>query len=398
MAGEDYTLRLVDGVPTVVTIEDTLHTYAIDAGTVSVGDVVYQVSSADEKVARADADSSSANLPVGVTVELPTSTTAIVVHAGGIASGLSSLTRGSSYWLSTTAGALTSTRPSSNAFLVGVALSATKLLVICSPIDVGGAPGTNANSNTNYKDPVRIATAGVGNITLSGLQTLDGIALSANDRVGVVEQTTQADRGIYLAAAGAWTRALDFDSASADGIRAGVMFYVQEGTNNAQTRITLTTTGTITIGSTSLEFIQEAPLVRTDASPTSLFNAQAFSAAIQWSSLVDTRDYSEVSIWFNPTTLGSNTQVDIYTQWYPDASTITADDNNGVQQTDVTISSTTGIFSPKDYLARLTTSGSELVADRVVMLSAPKKGNRVRFGILGNNTSGTFNLHSLRIA
>jgi hypothetical protein len=46
-------------------------------------------------------------------------------------------------------------------------------------------------------------------ISLSGLQTIDGYTTLAGDRVLVKNQTNAASNGIYLAAAGAWTRSLD---------------------------------------------------------------------------------------------------------------------------------------------------------------------------------------------
>lgn len=61
----------------------------------------------------------------------------------------------------------------------------------------------------SWKQPVAVAT--LTNITLSGLQTIDSYTTLAGDRVLVKNQSTQADNGIYLASAGAWTRALDAD-------------------------------------------------------------------------------------------------------------------------------------------------------------------------------------------
>lgn len=81
------------------------------------------------------------------------------------------------------------------------------------------------------KQAVRAATT--ANITLSGTQTIDGVALSAGQRVLVKDQTAQEDNGIYLVAAGAWTRALDFDSLSPIDEINGSWVGVQEGTVNA---------------------------------------------------------------------------------------------------------------------------------------------------------------------
>jgi hypothetical protein len=63
-----------------------------------------------------------------------------------------------------------------------------------------------------WKDPVDAATT--ANITLSGTQTIDTVALAVGDRVLVKNQTTTADNGIYVVAAGAWTRATDADTAT----------------------------------------------------------------------------------------------------------------------------------------------------------------------------------------
>ena len=52
------------------------------------------------------------------------------------------------------------------------------------------------------------------NVSLSGLQTIDGYTLSALDRVLVKDQTNKTENGIYVAASGAWARATDLDSSS----------------------------------------------------------------------------------------------------------------------------------------------------------------------------------------
>jgi len=59
----------------------------------------------------------------------------------------------------------------------------------------------------SWKQPVACAT--LTNITLSGLQTIDGYTTLAGDRVIVKNQSTAANNGIYVAASGAWTRSSD---------------------------------------------------------------------------------------------------------------------------------------------------------------------------------------------
>jgi len=53
-------------------------------------------------------------------------------------------------------------------------------------------------------EPCVVATT--ANITLSGLQTIDGVSLVDSDRVLVKDQTTTTQNGIYYAKADAWYR------------------------------------------------------------------------------------------------------------------------------------------------------------------------------------------------
>jgi len=63
------------------------------------------------------------------------------------------------------------------------------------------------NATVAQKVPCRVATT--ANITLSGTQTIDDIAVVADDRVLVKNQTDGTENGIYIAAAGAWVRSTD---------------------------------------------------------------------------------------------------------------------------------------------------------------------------------------------
>ncbi len=103
----------------------------------------------------------------------------------------------------------------------------------------------------SHKEPCRAATT--ANITLSGTQTVDGVALAANDRVLVKAQTAGAENGVYLAAAGAWTRAQDFDAAAK--IAPGLVVPVAEGTQNKDSVWQLSTDGAITLDTTALAFV-----------------------------------------------------------------------------------------------------------------------------------------------
>ena len=59
----------------------------------------------------------------------------------------------------------------------------------------------------SWKQPCAVAT--LTNITLSGLQTIDGYTTLAGDRVLVKNQSTAANNGLYIASATTWARALD---------------------------------------------------------------------------------------------------------------------------------------------------------------------------------------------
>ena len=90
-----------------------------------------------------------------------------------------------------------------------------------------------------------------GQITVAP-NTLDGVALAANNRIALLGQTTGAQNGIYVVttlgtgANGVWDRATDFD-ADAE-VTSGTFFFVTEGTLNADTGWFLSTNDPITIG------------------------------------------------------------------------------------------------------------------------------------------------------
>jgi hypothetical protein len=102
------------------------------------------------------------------------------------------------------------------------------------------------------KTPCRVATT--ANITLSGTQTIDGVAVVADDRVLVKDQSTGSQNGIYVVSASTWERALDFDGNR--DIVTGTSVFVTSGSTNSG-RWYISTTGTLTIDSTSLTFAKE---------------------------------------------------------------------------------------------------------------------------------------------
>jgi hypothetical protein len=110
----------------------------------------------------------------------------------------------------------------------------------------------NVVSGINFHQPVRVATT--ANITLSGTQTIDGVAVVAGDRVLVKDQTTQTQNGIYVVAAGAWSRATDADNNPAGELAGGDFSLVLEGTVNSGYGYVCSNTSTITIGTTNVTY------------------------------------------------------------------------------------------------------------------------------------------------
>ncbi len=127
-----------------------------------------------------------------------------------------------------------------------------------------GLPSGSADAATKgYVDSVaeglkpkaaaRVATtANLG--ALSGLLTIDGVTVSAGNRILVKDQTAQEDNGIYVAAAGAWARSSDFDAISPIDEINGAMIAIQEGTANAG-KIFVQSGVVVTIGTDPIVFI-----------------------------------------------------------------------------------------------------------------------------------------------
>jgi len=107
-------------------------------------------------------------------------------------------------------------------------------------------------NGTDWKVSVRCATT--ANIALTALQIVDGITLVAGDRVLVKNQTAGAENGVYLAATGAWTRALDADINAE--VTSGMAMMATEGTTQGDSQWVLTTNDPIVIGTTTLVFAQ----------------------------------------------------------------------------------------------------------------------------------------------
>jgi len=108
----------------------------------------------------------------------------------------------------------------------------------------------NAAAGIISKEACRVAST--ASLTLSGLQTVDGISLSSADRVLVKNQVDQTENGIYVVGSGSWVRSEDFDGTPAAEVQGGALVYVTEGTVNQGTSFRLQGTGNLTPDSDAL--------------------------------------------------------------------------------------------------------------------------------------------------
>lgn len=154
---------------------------------------------------------------------------------------------------------------------------------------------------SDIKRSVRVATTGP--IALSGLQTIDGVALKAGDRVLAKNQATASQNWIYTVAAGAWVRALDANESTE--CTPGHVIIVEAGTVNAGSLWQLSNTTLPTLGTTALNF-----------------------SALVGKTGVAAGDYNKVTVdaqgrviaGSNPTTVGESGLTDVYTKTEVNAS------------------------------------------------------------------------------
>jgi len=112
----------------------------------------------------------------------------------------------------------------------------------------------NLVNGLSWKDTARLAST--ANVALTGLTAIDGVTPIANDRVLLKNQTNATENGLWLAQSAAWVRAFDADNIGSTGEIEGMAVFVNEGTVNADTAWVCNTNGPITVGTTSITFVQ----------------------------------------------------------------------------------------------------------------------------------------------
>jgi hypothetical protein len=107
----------------------------------------------------------------------------------------------------------------------------------------------------NPKLSCKVATTASGtlNSDFEAGVTIDGIVLSAGDRILIKEQVDGSENGIYIVnTTGAPTRSRDMDSN--ESCRPNSFVFIEEGTTNSDKMFQLTTNSDIILGTTSLTF------------------------------------------------------------------------------------------------------------------------------------------------
>ena len=137
-----------------------------------------------------------------------------------------------------------------------VSLNSQKITNLATPTADNDAASKSyvdsVSQGLDVKDSVKVATT--ANITLSGTQTIDGVAVSADERVLVKDQSTASQNGLYLCKASTWTRT---DDLAAGSNAAGMFTFVEQGTVNADNGFVCTSnSGSAVTGTNNLTFAQ----------------------------------------------------------------------------------------------------------------------------------------------
>ena len=154
------------------------------------------------------------------------------------------------------AGVRTNTLAEMAAPAAAVSLNSQKITGLADPTTDNDAANKGyvdgVAQGLDIKNSVKVATT--ANITLSGTQTIDGVAVSADERVLVKDQSTATQNGLYLCKASTWARTDDL-AAGVDA--AGAFAFVEQGTVNADNAFVCTSdSGSAVVGSNNLVFTQ----------------------------------------------------------------------------------------------------------------------------------------------
>jgi hypothetical protein len=137
-----------------------------------------------------------------------------------------------------------------------VSLNSQKITNLATPTANGDAASKSyvdgVSQGLDIKEAVKVATT--ANITLSGTQTIDGVSVSADERVLVKNQSTATENGLYLCKASSWTRT---DDLAAGSDASSVFVFVDQGTVNSENGFVCTSSkGSAVVDTNNLSFTQ----------------------------------------------------------------------------------------------------------------------------------------------
>ena len=154
------------------------------------------------------------------------------------------------------AGVRTNTLAEMAAPAAAVSLNSQKITSLATPTATTDAATKgyvdSVSQGLDIKDSVKVATT--ANITLSGTQTIDGVGVSADERVLVKDQSTASQNGLYLCKASTWERTTDL---AAGANAAGMFTFVEQGTVNAENGFVCTSdSGSAVVATNNLVYAQ----------------------------------------------------------------------------------------------------------------------------------------------
>lgn len=216
-----------------------------------------------------------------------------------------------------------------------IAMNTSKITGMGDPTSAQDAATKNYVDNTaqGLDAKASCVAATTANITLSAPQTIDGVSVLTGDRVLVKDQTTVAQNGIYVAAAGTWNRSTDADT----WVELTSAFtFVEAGTVNGDNGFVCTIDAGGTLGSTAVTWVQfsGAGQITAGAGLTKSGNTLDVGTASSSRIVVNSNDidlattgvgastyksvtvdtYGRVTAGTNPTTLSGFGITDAYTQ------------------------------------------------------------------------------------
>lgn len=160
-----------------------------------------------------------------------------------------------------TIGELNNTLDQFGAPAVDLSLNSHKITNLATPTSANDAVNKSyvdaLSIGLDVKSSVRAATTVAGTLASSfaNASVIDGITLATGDRILIKNQAAPAENGIYVvAASGAPTRSTDCNSSA--NYLSGVFVFVELGTVNSGAAWVVSTQGTITVGTTSVTWVQ----------------------------------------------------------------------------------------------------------------------------------------------